>query len=258
MTEPPEATRSRASSSAAPATRSPAQEGPAFTNYELKFTGERWRTSAVRRWLRHACAPDADFPEGTVYTVYYDTPALDCLHEKLDSDYLKTKIRLRWYRVGGRFSSSAYLEVKSRCGSRRGKARVPVPFQRDWPTAGMLDVPSIRGALRRLRPAGIVVPDDYRPVLLVRYRRHRFVEPLTGSRCCLDRDICVPAAGYAHGTIPSSLPLPTTVFEIKGRSDRLPERLAALATLGFRRSSFSKYAACYNAASMYGRFAIPR
>ena len=246
------------SSSAAPATQSPVPERTAFTNHELKFTGARWRTKVVRRWLHHVCVPDGDFPEGTIYTVYYDTPALDCLGEKLDSDYLKTKIRLRWYRVGGRFSSSAYIEVKSRCGSRRGKARVSVPLQRSWSTTGILDVPSIRAAPRHLRSAGIAVPGDYRPVLLVRYRRYRFVEPLTGARCSLDQDICVPAASYDQGLTRSTLPLPTTVFELKGRSDRLPEPLGALTTLGFRKSSFSKYAACYDSACLNGQLATPR
>ena len=115
-----------------------------------------------------------------------------------------------------------------------------------WPTRGSLDIPSLRFVPRLLRPMGFVVPDDYRPVLLVRYRRHRFIQPHTGLRASLDRDIHAPAVSRARGLTPNPLPLPTTVFECKGRRDHLPESLRPVTTLGFRKSSFSKYAACYD------------
>lgn len=197
-------------------------------------------------WLRLVCRPDPVFPESTVFTVYYDTPALDCLREKHNSDYLKTKIRLRWYVVDGRVTDAAFLEVKSRFGSRREKHRVTLPFQSAWPTHGSLDIPSLRRVLRLARPDGLMVPDDYRPVLLVRYRRRRFIEPHTGLRASLDSDIGAPAVSRAEGLTPNRLPLPVTVFEFKGPRDHLPESLRVLTTLGFRKASFSKYAACYD------------
>lgn len=213
---------------------------------ELKFVGERWRATAALRWLRLACRPDPAFPESTVFTIYYDTPALDCLAEKRNSDYLKRKIRLRWYRVGDQVTDPAFLEVKSRIGSRREKRRVPMPFRSAWPTCGSLDIPSLRRVLGFLRPAGLAAADDYRPVLLVRYRRRRFIEPHTGSRVSLDSDIHAPAVSRAVGLAPNPLPLPMTVFEFKGRRDHLPESLRVLTTLGYRKASFSKYAACYD------------
>ena len=198
------------------------------------------------RWLRLACRPDPAFPESTVLTVYYDTPGLDCLEEKRNSDYLKTKLRLRWYRVGGRVGDAAFLEVKARFGARREKRRVAVPFQPAWSARGSLDVSSLRRVPRLLRPAGIVMRDDYRPVLLVRYLRHRFVEPRTGLRASLDGEIQAPAVSRTEGLVPNPIPLPVTVFECKGARDHLPESLRVLTTLGFRRASFSKYAACYD------------
>ena len=215
-------------------------------DFELKFVGERWRGATVLRWLRLVCRPDPVFPESTIFTVYYDTPALDCLRDKRNSDYLKTKIRLRWYLVGDRMADSAFLEIKSRLGSRRDKRRVALPFQARWPTSGSLDIPSLSLVPRLLRPMGFLASDDYRPVLLVRYRRHRFIEPHTGLRASLDRDIHAPAASRAAGLTPNPLPLPTTVFELKGRRDRLPESLGTVTALGFRKTSFSKYAACYD------------
>ena len=224
------------------------QECGPGADFELKFLAERWRAKSVLCWLRQACRSDPEFPQSTVFTVYYDTPALHGLQEKRNSDYLKMKIRLRWYKVGHRFADTAFLEVKSRIGSRRVKRRVSLPFQQAWPTHGFLDVASLRRLPRLLRPAGVLVSEHYRPVLLVRYRRYRFIEPRAGLRTSLDTDICAPAVSAAFGLQPTSLPLPATVFECKGQLDRLPESLRPLANLGFRKVSFSKYVACYDKA----------
>ena len=94
-------------------------------DYELKFVGERASSQPVRCWLQKVCKPDPSFAEGVVFTIYYDTPMLECLDEKRNSDYLKTKIRLRWYNVTGTQSDNAFLEVKRRYGARREKIRAP-------------------------------------------------------------------------------------------------------------------------------------
>ena len=229
-----------------PAARDTEDDRPSGSDYELKFVGDRWRREPVLRWLRLACRPDPVFPESTICTVYYDTPDLDSLREKRNSDYLKTKLRLRWYRVGERVTDIAFVEVKLRFGARREKRRVAVPFESAWWKCGSLDIASLRDVPCLLRPAGIVMPDDYRPVLLVRYRRHRFIERHTGLRASLDSDIHTPAVRRTVGLIPNPIPLPVTVFEFKGPHDHLPESLRVLTTLGFRKASFSKYAACYD------------
>ncbi len=213
---------------------------------ELKFVAPTSRTAAALRWLHLACRSDPEFPDSTIFTVYYDTLALESLGEKRNSDYLKTKVRLRWYRVGSRCTDTAFLEVKTRQGSRRRKRRVTLPYRPDWPTRGSLDVPSLRYVTRRLRSLGLPTTGHHRPVLLVRYRRRRFLDPRTGLRVCLDTDIRVPAAARAVGVAPHPLPLPLTVFEIKGQSDLVPEPLRLLTVLGFRKTSFSKYLACYD------------
>ena len=214
--------------------------------FESKFVAERWRAEPARRWLQVICRPDPAFPKGTVFTIYYDTPTLDCLREKQNSDYLKTKVRLRWYQLEGRVSESAFLEIKSRLGARREKFRLPLPHQDVWPTHGSLDAQFLQTVPRHLRAAGIGIAGDYRPVLLVRYQRHRFIEPLTGFRASLDTNICAPAVSRAWRLVSCPLPLPYCVFEFKGPRDHLPDTLRALTTFGFRKSSFSKYSACYD------------
>ena len=46
------------------------------------------------------------------------------LSEKIDSDYLKTKVRVRWYGPGDSRASTVFAEVKHRIGNRRDKVRV--------------------------------------------------------------------------------------------------------------------------------------
>ena len=229
------------------------EERLSAATFESKFVAERWRAEPARRWLEVICRPDPTFPVGTVSTIYYDTPGLDCLQEKQNSDYLKTKVRLRWYQLEGRVSDSAFLEVKTRLGTRREKFRLPVPHQEAWPTHGSLDGPMLRGIPQHLRAAGIAVSDSYRPVLLVRYQRHRFIEPLTGLRASLDTNVCAPAVSRATRLVPCPLPLPHCVFEFKGSQDHLPETLRPLTTIGFRKSSFSKYGACYDYSLAFAR-----
>ena len=72
------------------------------TSFELKFTIDGRNVTAVRRWLSSICRPDPLFPRGVVNSIYFDTPELHHLREKINSDYLKTKVRLRWYEGGGR------------------------------------------------------------------------------------------------------------------------------------------------------------
>ena len=53
-----------------------------------------------------------------------------------------------------------------------------------------------------------------------------------GLRASLDRDIHAPAVSRAEGLTPNPLPLPTTVFEFKGKRDHLPESLGTVTALG--------------------------
>ena len=78
------------------------------------------------------CRRDPEFPAAVVWTIYYDTPALVSLGEKINSDYLKRKIRVRWYSdLEGRVSGPAFVEAKLRMGTRRSKVRARLPYPAD-------------------------------------------------------------------------------------------------------------------------------
>ena len=85
---------------------------------ETKFVISNLRIEPVLRWLEHTCLPDPSFPLGVISSIYYDTRDWDFMREKINSDYLKTKIRLRWYGSTAESSAEglAFAEVKCRIG----------------------------------------------------------------------------------------------------------------------------------------------
>jgi len=212
---------------------------------ELKFVLPASQGLLARSLLQSVCRPDVEYPAATLSTIYFDTPDLRFLGEKIDSDYLKTKVRLRWYApIGGRDDQArAFLEIKSRVGDRRQKVRVRTPL-----TAGTLhDLPfdraEFRDVLEFARPLGIPLPARLLPVVLIRYDRYRFVEPMSSSRISIDMNIEAPR-GY-HRLVRDAAPvtLPYAVLEVKGDGADLPRVLHTLVRAGARRGSSSKYAA---------------
>ena len=81
--------------------------------------------------------------------------------------------------------------------------------------------------------------------MLIRYRRDRFVEPLSRSRVSLDADIAAAAVNPTFVSAADCTPLGTAVLEVKGTSDELPWRCARSCTSAARKSSFSKFLAVY-------------
>ena len=101
-----------------------------------------------------------------------------------------------------------------------------------------LDDPALIQVLELAAPLGIPLPMPLKPVLMLRYSRYRFLEPVSGTRVSLDLDITGvrgPRGPIHGGTIQAA------VMEIKGGVHDLPRALRPLTHLGARRASFSKY-----------------
>src|SRR6187401_2453917 len=108
----------------AEATREFAHEDAAAGERELKFVLPSARAGIARGWLDRMCRRDEQYPAAVVWTIYYDTPQLLSLGEKINSDYLKRKIRVRWYSdLDGTVSGPAFVEAKLRVGTNRSKVR---------------------------------------------------------------------------------------------------------------------------------------
>ena len=218
-------------------------------DHEIKLAVPLSAADALRAWMSSVCRPDAAHPPRLVWTVYFDTPRLALLREKIDSDYLKTKVRVRWYGAIGNRESPVFAEVKQRVGNRRGKTRValdvtPADLAR-WPLHEAR-WPALLAPLRAAMPA---LPAQLAPVLCLRYMRHRFLDPAVQARLSIDSDIRATAVNTAmiHGHVPVGLD--HAVFEYKGRLFDLPPHLRPTVRFGARRQAFSKYLACYQAVS---------
>jgi hypothetical protein len=218
----------------------PAPSGAALER-ELKFILPEAQAAGTLTLLRALCRPDPRYRTARVSTIYYDTPGLQLLGEKLDSDYLKLKVRLRWYE-SDRGDATSFLELKSRVGALRHKERVATPLEARWLDTASLEDPALVDVLSLAAPLGRTLPMPLTPAVLVRYTRHRFVDPVSGARVSLDTGIEARCARRGLFHAGAGVNLGAAVLEIKGQSDDLPRALRPLAHLGMRRGSFSKYA----------------
>jgi hypothetical protein len=213
---------------------------------EIKFTLSAGRAHVARDWLDRLCRRDPKYPAAIVWTMYYDTPAFVSLGEKINSDYLKRKIRVRWYSdLDGRVLGPAFVEAKLRVGTNRSKVRKVLPFPASDIAAWDLDDPRLLNFPRLLNANGVNGVEPWHPIMLIRYRRDRFVESLSRARVSLDSEI---AAVAIHPRLVSNVdrtPLGTAVLEVKGHSDILPVPMQPMLALGIRKMSFSKLLAVY-------------
>ena len=213
---------------------------------ELKFVIPALSASALTAGLEGLLLPDSQHPQNDVITVYFDTRDLRALREKLDGESVKSKVRLRWYEVGGAAVATgpAFLEVKEREGGVRWKRRVEVPLDIAPWRARPLEHPAWIDLPRRLAPTHFEVEPGLRPTAAVRYRRRRFVERATGSRVAFDAGI--HATACHRGLLPGVVPvrLREGILEVKTSAELPPALAFLIAAAGGRRQAVSKYAAC--------------
>ena len=196
-----------------------ARPAPSGGERELKFTMPAARVQLARRRLETLCRRDPEFPSAIVWTIYYDTPALVSLGEKINSDYLKRKIRVRWYsdlegRVTGRRLSkrSCASEPAGRKCARDCRIRPTTIARWDLQDTRLQRLPLL------LREQGVLGQDSWQPMMLIRYRRDRFIEPLTRSRVSLDTEI---AAAVGEPAVPVGC-RPVAVGDRRARGERRP------------------------------------
>jgi len=220
-------------------------------DHETKFVFDNRRRHAIRRWLELRCPPDPLHPAYVVSSIYFDTRSWSFLSEKANSDFAKSKIRLRWYSGpgSGEPDETVRLEVKRKRGGLRGKLRFSVDISAGELASGELQNLRHPEVATLLRTHGVDAPSPLFPAFQIDYTRARFVHPRTGAGLCLDYDIHVPRVNRRMVSRHDSRLLQQAVFEVKGGVSRLMPDLTFLTRLDCRKQSFSKYLACYQIVS---------
>ena len=215
---------------------------------EQKYLFPIAQKDIILSWLESFCLRDPDFSYGQVCSIYYDTPSFHLAQEKRNSDYLKTKVRLRWYEdeEGLSFEEgvNCFVEVKQKFGAIRQKHRIEVTLD-----SGKLidcdltdsEICSIPLTAANFIP---ICSTLLQPMLMVRYTRYRFIDTQTDSRISLDVDISAPLLNSVYfpcGVL--STDLNVGVLEVKGKHRVLPDALLPINHY-LQKDNFSKYARC--------------
>jgi len=215
--------------------------------HETKFVFPNNRAHVIISWLKKRTVADPLFAVGTVSSVYYDTRDWVYLNEKINSDYLKTKLRLRWYSDGdtGKLFAPVFLEVKLKTGSAREKIRFKIDRDSSELTAIMLNDPALLLLPKLAEKKGVYLQKTLYPTFQLNYQRYRFIDPMSGSRLCVDYNIHVSRVNPVMINRRNPVNLKDAVFELKEKTGELPDWLHQLTLLGCRRDAFSKYSNCY-------------
>ena len=220
-------------------------------DHEVKFVFPGAMFAVARTILHGVCRREEPHAESLVETIYFDGPGLESLEEKLGSDYLQDQDPPALVRplAGGLARGQAPGRQPAREAAAARGPLAPIPLDGRELSRRSLDSPALAGVPALLAGAGEAAPAGLRPAVHLTYRRERFVEPASGLRIALDSEITAlriadwAAAAPGIRRLPGNLRSPFLV-ELKGGSRDLPPALAALAALGGRRESFSKYSFC--------------
>lgn len=217
-----------------------------MAEHELKFIFPLQRAPYLYKWLLSRCEVDGEYPQARVSSIYYDTLDWNLLQEKINSDFLKTKYRLRWYEGSDNnsFSEVAFWEQKNKIGSARKKKRVMLQMNDAIRYASQLHhrffIDLVQKHSVEIQPQRRIIP-----VFQVSYNRIRLVDKITGIRLAIDTDIHVPRINPMMVAQRRKGYLPVGVFECKSRQQAMPEWLHGVTCLGGRKAAFSKYSECY-------------
>lgn len=228
------------------------QETLRFERVEKKYPIDRRAMEALERVMGAHLVPDP-WGASTIANVYYDTYDLALVRRSLDKPVYKEKLRVRSYGRPGE-DDPVFVELKKKF---RG-----VVYKRRLRAAEAEAATWLEGGRRpaSLRPGdGQVAAEVERfladvpvsPAMAVSYERHGLVDPEgTGLRITFDENIRWRRERLRLSEGSGGLPVladDAVVMEVKA-AGAMPLWLSrALAAVGARPGSFSKYGACCKA-----------
>lgn len=214
---------------------------------ERKFSGDIACLPRVMSLVETACTADAEFAEGIVNSIYFDTPSLAAYSEKANGDNLKTKVRVRWYGNNEDLSNDVpvFIEVKTRLGSARRKFRYDAIAPRSIICEAPFEGCSLQDFISsQLKYLQIPISCDWHPVCQISYNRRRFFDHPTSSRISVDWNIRAPRFNRTIFPWGAPILLTSMVFEFKNQGGIPPLWAKSLQDAGLRFGSFSKYGEC--------------
>ena len=213
---------------------------------EIKYVLPAYQLEPALGIIKSRCMEDYAHGDATIYSIYYDSQVFNALYEKVNSDFYKSKARLRWYKNNktNTLSEFAYAEAKFKLGSQRVKQRAISKLKPIELSEINLQDNKLNQAIQELVEDGVIFDNNLFPTILIQYKRLRFIEPMSSSRISIDSDIQVSKWNERMLPAASCSKLQSAVIEIKGNVTRLPESLEMLSNFGLRKSSFSKYLSC--------------
>lgn len=220
---------------------------PDQIEHETKYVSSKIKAKVALIYLNRICKPDPLYPKGIVNSIYFDTYRYKAVCEKENSDFIKSKFRIRWYDKveDGEDTFSCYAEIKSKFGARRDKVRISLPAKKNELSLMKLEDSAFYKIPNYVCQKGIYLPDNLIPLFLIQYERHRFIEPMHGYRVCMDFNIRISKVNRMMIPDANPIGLNEAVFEVKGPTRTLPETLFFLSDLNFKKTSFSKFGHCY-------------
>ncbi len=155
---------------------------PSSPRYELKFLIPDSHYPAILEYLRQFMGFDRPTRRAAggfydVFSLYFDSPGLLALRQKLDGDAFRRKFRFRFYRYP---TTDLFIEVKSRRRSVSLKERLPVRLS-PHRIGEFLDgrVPLSNGVPERVQCENAFFYYRHllhlRPVVWIAYKRRAFV-----------------------------------------------------------------------------------
>lgn len=217
--------------------------------FELKYTFHNLLYPTIDAYLSQLCTQDTEYPASKVQSIYLETKDRMSLQEKVNSDFFKTKFRIRWYEIldgnpTNHNDTPLFLEKKEKVGAKRIKKRKQISTRlhdlNKYPLGSAYHQKWNR--LFNVEMQEIVSHLD--PFIQISYTRKRYTDPATGTRLSLDYNIHVERTNGLLLPPEIDLKLETGVFEVKSKTGVLPEALNHLASHFIRKDNFSKYEQC--------------
>jgi hypothetical protein len=213
----------------------------------------------IRSFLDAMFLKDQTHPEDRINSIYFDTRTRRHLAEKVDSDYVKMKVRLRWYGktldLDPEQVVNAYLEVKIKNGSRRKKSRQPIEVRAGLLNNGAKSFDELMQFVLFARECGWVPCGQLFPALVIHYDRRRYRDPHDWASLALDSCITYSSVNPLLWPTTASRQLSVGVLEVKSETGALPRSLWSIRERFGMRDAFSKYEECWQMYTdpFYGR-----